>query len=364
MAGVDICRLCGVPRFISTALEWGDNGVISLPSAPGERMVFYEAETIDALFSGIKELIDMPIDNMVIESRRRETRRYMEGVVPASISEQMRSFEVGNPDHIEIGMRYNTQISMIGKLYGYGEITLGDEWKGDNPHPWRMIFIRHPYSLPFFMADTLGTVEAIEGVELWVESEDLGSGLYRVSVREGDHPVEFRERLRRKRYAFKPGDISFRRCQACGIPLDVGRCHWDTDKGTIADPATGKRMVFFGSAAMDAILDDLQAELGDSIPEVAIEAQRRFIRSYLSGNKWRRRGHDTRLVNAMYGLGNMTRFEVGEGRVAMTIENSCMHLPVVGLAQALVEIDLGLDASSRTWELADDGDLNIEIAAL
>ncbi len=96
MAGVDELGLCGVPRFISNALEWGDNGVISLPSAPGERMVFYESETIDALFDGIKELIGMPIDNIVIESRRRETRRYMEGVFPRQITEQVKSGTVGD----------------------------------------------------------------------------------------------------------------------------------------------------------------------------------------------------------------------------------------------------------------------------
>ncbi len=140
---------------------------------------------------------------------------------------------------------------------------MSDEWKGSNLTPLaRTQYIRDPYSLPFFMADTLGSVEAIEGSDLWVDSEDLGDGLYRITAHEGDHPVELKERLRRRRYGFKPGNISFRRCQACGLPLDVARCHWDTDKGVIFDPATGKRMVFFGSAAMDAILDDLQSEAG------------------------------------------------------------------------------------------------------
>ncbi len=55
---------------------------------------------------------------------------------------------------------------------------------------------------------------------------------------------------------------------------------------------------------------------------------------------------------------------VGEGRVDITIENSCLHLPVTGLAQALVELDLGLEASTCKWSLADDGDLSIAIAAL
>jgi len=45
----------------------------------------------------------------------------------------------------------------------------------------------------------------------------------------------------------------------------------------------------------------------------------------------------------------------------MTIRNSCLHLPVVGLAVALAELVRGRDNSGLRWELHEDGDLRIEM---
>lgn len=361
MAEVPTCKFCGVPLFISQALHWEDNGVISLPSAPGERMVFYYTETIDGLFQGIQELIRIPINNIIVESRRREVRRYIEGMFPRDITEMLQSGRRDVPDFLERGKRYNLQVDMIAKLYGYGDFHPSDDWENDHPFPWRSQIYRNPYSLLFGMADALGTIEAIEGIDLWVESEKLGDNAYRITALEGEHPLELRKRLRRRRYTFKPGDLSFQRCSSCDTPMEISRYHWDLKEGTISDPSSGRRMALFGSAAMDAVFDDLESELGKTIPELTIEAQRRLVKSYVGGENWQRSGWTFKSMVALQGLGNLTRFTADRQGLELTIQNSCLHLPMIGFTQATVELVLGAESSNCDWGLSPDGDLSIVV---
>jgi hypothetical protein len=363
MAEVDMCKECGVPTIVGTGLRWEDNGVISIAMSAGNRIVFYESETIDNLFLGIQELIGLPIEHIVIESKRRETRGYVEKVFPIQDRDAMLSIDGGMDEFLERVKLFNAQVELIGRLYGYGDVDMTGTWDTNDAYPWRIQVARHPYSLSFNTADTLGSVEALEGRDLWADRVELGDDTYEVRVHEGAHPVELKERLRSKRYEFKPGIVTFERCGSCGVPLDIGRCRWDLEAGTIFDPVTGRRMAFFGAGAMDAILEDLAMELGEEIPHLAVEAQRRYVKSYMGGEDWKRSGFEFKHMVALRGLGDMIRFKAkGRGSV-LTIQNSCLHLPMVGFVQALVELAMGVEGSEVEWDVSEDGVLTVEVRA-
>gem|GEM_PF-4450565 len=42
---------------------------------------------------------------------------------------------------------------------------------------------------------------------------------YLITSRVGRHPIELKERLERAPYEYKPGDVDYKRCASCGIPL-------------------------------------------------------------------------------------------------------------------------------------------------
>ena len=361
MNEIDRCGECGVPAAIGTGFRWENNGVISIAPFRGNRVVFYESETIDHLFLGIQELIGLPIEHVVIESKRRETRGYVEKLLPTGDRDEMLSIDGGMEEFLERVRQFNAQMELTGRIYGYGDVDMTDTWDAAEAYPWRIQRVRHPYSVSFNTADTLATVEALEGRDLWVDRRDLGGGGYEVRVEEGAHPVELKERLQHKRYGFRPGIVTFERCPSCGVPADVGRCHWDLEAGTITDPVTGRRMAFFGSGAMDAVLEDLAAELGDELPHLAVEAQRRFVRSYMGAEDWKRSGFEFKHMVALRGLGDMTRFKAKGRSTLLTINNSCLHLPMVGFVQALVETAVGVDGSEVEWDIDDEGVLAVEI---
>jgi len=195
-------------------------------------------------------------------------------------------------------------------------------------------------------------------VPLYDETE---KDAYRVEVYPGEHPLELTERLKRKRYEFKPGDVQYERCSECGISLVVAYRILDIEKGTITDPETGRRMAIFGPLAVDSIFDDLETEIGEIIPETIIEAQRRQIKTGWDVESWNRDGSTFQQMLALRGRGNLTKFEGDRTHLDIVVENACLHLPMIGTTQALVELACKADRSTCEWELADDGDLSINI---
>lgn len=375
LPGVEVCERCGVPLMISRELEWGNNGVITLKRSPQNRMILYESRVIDNLFRGIEELIGIPIEHIVIESRRREVRKYIERSLTPEVRELFARSRGGlgqSRDGAGDGEAENLRetvkavtrnIIEIGRIYGYGDSRPSDLWEKGDPFPWRANIVRDPYSIPFWAADALGSNEATEGIEQWVRYEHLGDDTYLFVTYPSEHPVELKERLKRKKYPFKPGNIVFERCDGCSLPVEVGRYEWRPDQGVIMDPDYGWRMAVYGPSALEAVLDDLEAELGNEIPAAVIEAERRFVKDRARKRDWRRGGLTFNRLSALRGMGNITSFEADERRLSLTIENPCLNLLLVGMAQAIYELALGMERSRYEFHVADDGDLTIEVRA-
>jgi len=373
MSQTELCAECEVPLMIGREQKWDNNGVIPLALNPRRRSVFYESDVVDNLFEGIGDLIGVPVDHMVIESRRRDVRRFIERTFPSQIEESIRLQEemesekdpevreVKRRNLLEIRKFYNFQVNEVGKIYGYGNIQFSDRWDKADDYAWRTQVISNPHSMLFYPAEMLGSVEGFDQADMRVEYEETGEDTYAVTAHPGSHPVELKQRLRRKRYEFKPGDIEFERCSTCGVPLEVARCKWDLEAGTIIDSFTGRRMAIYGPQAMEAVLDDLEAELGEVIPEAVIESQRRYIKSAWKEEEWRKDASAFRRMIAARGVGNLTHFEGDRQGLTLTIENSCMHLLMVGAIQALVEMAYRAEGSNYEWDITEDGDLTVSI---
>lgn len=356
MAKVKLCKECGVPLLVSKGQTWHSNGVITETKDPDHRMLFYESENLDSLFRGISAIIGMPIDRIVIESKRRVTREYLEKMIPAVVR---KAIFILNPSLISLRM------ANIGKAMGYGDIQLVDMKRAfvRKEKEYLVMTIRKPYSFLFFRGDNLGGMEAASGRECKVESEKIGEDLYRLEIRIGTHPPELQERLKAKVYKLKPGNIEFERCTNCNIPLDVARCHWNLDDGIITDPHTGRRMALFGPGGIEAIFDDLEAELGETIPAAVIEAQKRYIKENFSSEYWNQKLPTMRQMLAARGLGLLTRLERDDQHFSLTIQNACIPLFMVGLAQGLYELITGKNSTSYEYSMSDDGVLDITIRA-
>lgn len=373
MDEIERCVTCGIPTMLSREFIWNASGAIVLRRSPRTRMAFFESDSIDGLFRGIEELIGLSIANIVIESKSRDTKGYIERLLTPEMSgfvpEQWRGSEgemngmtrEEREASLAVVKAVTQNMTDLSRMYGYGDQELGDAWESGGDYPWRTQIYRNPYSLYFAAADNLGAGEVFEGTEMWVKWVNVGGKTYLIETYPARHPVDLKERLRRKRYDLKPGDVAYERCPECGLPLQVARLRYDLHEGTYTDPDTGWRMAIFGPAPVDAIFDDLESELGEAVPATVIEAQRRYIKSAWGAERWNRSGSTFKQMIAVRGLGNQVEF-VGDGTgLSMRIENACLHLPLIGTIQALVELAYRAESSRLEWELAEDGDLCIAV---
>jgi hypothetical protein len=355
MPKLETCESCGVPLMVSKEQSWGDNGVIAQTADPAHRMLFYESDNIDQLFAGIEDIIGLPVEHIVIESKAREVRAYVENMLSPLARKAGRL--MGTNMMVK-------RLSRMGRAYGYGDIAMESRGKNERGEEYITMSVRNPHSVLFFCGENLGAWEAIQGRDHKVVRDRVAENEYKITNVAGDHPVGLSGMLKTRNYEFKPGDIQLDRCETCGVPLLVGSYRWDLDEGTIVHPETGRRMAIFGPAGLEAVFNDLAAELGDAIPEAVIEAQRRHVKEVMAGPALAVGDASYREMLAIRGLGDLTEFDGSREALAVTLENSCLTLMTVGMLQAFFELGAGRHASEYAYVAAPDGRLKVDIRAL
>ncbi|MBC7247999.1 MAG: hypothetical protein H5T73_09500 [Actinobacteria bacterium] len=359
MARVRTCGECGVPLMIGGQHTWHGNGVIRQTRDPDHRMVFFESENIDRVFHKIEEIIGVSVERIVVESQRRSTREYLEKQFPLAVR---RALYLLQPALIA------KRMAGIASVYGYGHVEVEEVRSSPlrrlrKKDDYLVMTIKYPYSIYRYCGDNLGGMEAVTGRACSVTWERLDEDTCRLQLTVGRHPVELEERLARRKYAYREGEVRVEKCPACGVPRVVARCVWDLENGTITDPTTGRRMALFGPASLDAAFHELESELGETIPETVIEAQRRFVKEAFHRGDWRAYTPSLEELVAARGLGMLAAFEVDERHLSLTICNSCLHLWMVGLAQGIFEMETGRESTTRAWSLAPDGELTVRVSA-
>jgi hypothetical protein len=354
MAEIELCKECGVSLVVAESHTWHENGVMTKADDPDYRMTFYESNDIRGVFTGLDSLIGLSIDRIVIESKGREVRQYASGSY-APLTDEGR----GGLD-VEATANY---LADHARAFGFGDVRPFDWRHEGDDDDYLTMSVKSPYSVLILCGELVGIWEVIDGREHYATFEKVAEDEYRITNHVGFHPVELRERLQFSSYPFKPGDIVFERCWSCNVPLGVAGYKWDVDAGTITQPETGRRMAIIGPSGIEAILNDLEAELGEAIPTGVIEVQRRHVKQAMKEDNWKGAPTDYRHELAFRGLGNLTHFGGRREHLEIIIENACMPLMTVGFVQGFYELALGYENSSYEYEFTDDGVLTVDIMA-
>ena len=350
MAGLKTCKTCGVPLRVGKGHVWNSDGTITQRRDPDHRMLFFDSDSLDSLFSNIEKLIGVPIEKIVIESKARATRTYISHMIRGAKGQIARI----------VGLeRIVTRVVEQGKVMGYGDIkVLEFNWKEN----YMECEIGNPYSLALFCGDLRGANEAIRIVVGTVTYEEIGPDRYLIKNFEAPHAPELEDRLLPTAKPRKPGNIEFNRCPGCGAPLEISRFKWDLERGIITHDDTGMRMALFGPTGLEVIFEELERELGDTIPDAIVEAQRMHAERSMRP-RWKvAQPQDIRNWLAIQGLGNLAELEpVGESGFTVRIENPALPLIIVGTAKGFYEF-MTDRKGSVSWELTDDGDLKMSFA--
>lgn len=352
MAKAALCPECGIPGHIYRQIIWRENGTMAQRRNPDHRSVFIECENIDGVFREIEDIIGHSIEHIIVESRSRSSADYLEHILPAAAIRLMRL------TRLKPVMR---RVSNVGRALGYGDLELtGLRWKGRGDD-FIVIRARDPYSLPLLCGDIAGTIGVFDGRSAGITCRQTGPLEYELRSAFSPRAPELRERLAWRRYEYKEGDIELERCSYCGAPRALQDYGFDLEKGVIISRSTGRRMVGVGPAALEAIFDELEKEVGDSIPRVVIEAQRRFVLGgFYTRGEIARRG-DMRMQFAIRGLGNLKELHFSREGLRCRMENPCLHLIFIGTLQGFYELVFG-QPGEVDWRFREDGDLLVVVS--
>jgi len=347
------CSECGVPEIMTSEHRWLDNGDIVQSRAQTSRILFIETENLDPLFRNIAQIIGSDIEHMIITTARRAFGVYLKAFVPKETREKIQKKEL---DYEPIDAIFRD----LGRMNGAGSYDFVDMRYEQDEQDYQTISISEPYSLPMVVAAHVGAIECLLGVDQGYKYEEVSPNVYNVTAFPSSHPMELKERMWFEPYHHRDGDIELERCETCGGPKVLEGYQWHPDRGVILSKATGRRMAIQSNAQLDPVFHELEAELGDTIPRVVVEAQRRFTRSgFYTMDDITDEG-EFRSQLALRGLGNLKQLEMKRKGMSMRLENVALPLMVIGQAQGFFEMGFGVD-TTVDWELSEERDLEVEV---
>jgi len=347
MSGPRLCRVCGIPRTFSKDYRWNSDGTATMRTDPDLRNVFIEAEGVDSLFHNINSLLGSDISHVIAEGKRKFSYDYLSGMLSSFKGVLVRAL---------LRRQVYKMISSISPITGYGHFTLLDYRRGE----YVKVRGRNVYCLPLLMGDLQAVFEVVEGKSGAVTLEEDGDA-YILEITPGESAeLELKSRLELTPQPRKAGDIAYRRCPECKLPLDFREFEWDFAEGTITDKNSGRNMALIGLESLQAVFGELEAELGEEIPRNIMEAQRLYVRDTFTPAELSSREDYTAYQLALRGMGNLVKQDdIAEG-IDFRVENGSPPPMVAGMLQGIFELQVGKN-SLCSYERGDDGTLSVSV---
>jgi hypothetical protein len=352
------CPECGVPTQLVDRHFWLNSGVIVADTDKTLRQILVESENLDPLFEGIADVIGMSVEKQIIDVARRVMRNRVKDMVPLAAKEVIIKKEI---DLEPLIMTITDYMMTASQVIGHGKYEhVGHRYERDE-NDYFISRVTEPYSIPLCRANLAGTIEGMyDAAETGVECEEVAPGVYEFTARFSGHSEALEERLKLRSYKHRDGDIELERCPSCGGPATLASYQWLLEDGVIRNKATGRRLALIGPDVLDAVFEELEAELGETVPQAVVEAQRRFIKSSSYSIEEISREGDFRNQLAVRGYGNLRDIKLGKYGMSLSIDNAAAPLMIVGMVQGLFEMALEVD-SVPEWEKSKEGDLKIKV---
>lgn len=353
MLDIKLCPECKVPEPFYQGQVWLDNGDIVQRLNEKARLILLECESLDPMFENIARIIGLPIDRIIINTTARATKYYLDRLIPKELKEMIKS-KIISPNHLI------DSITTYCQVIGYGGYEFVDYSYNNSPDDFSKLRIMKPFCVPEAAGALTGAISASVGGEHKVDYEEISPGLYEFVTHWTEYHEVFKEKLQIHEYSRRGGDIEWEKCPSCGCPKALRDFKWRLDWGIIVNSETGRRMALLGPELLDPIFKALEQELGETIPEVVVEAQRRFVRTGFYSIDILETEESLRNQLALRGLGNLKAFKVDKRGAFLSLDNACMHLILAGLIQGNFELAFDVD-SDIEWELTEEGDLDLEV---
>jgi hypothetical protein len=359
VSDLKLCPECGVPEQMVESYVWLNSGVMVAKTDETQRLLLAESENLDPLFKGIAEAIGLPIERQVIDVCRRGTRDYVKDMVPQEVKDLIAKREI-DVEPIVTGLA--DVMMTTSQLMGFGKFELIGYRYEQGKNDYLTNRCTHPYSIPLSRGNLAGTIEGLYDTESTVESREVAPDVYEQTARFGRHSKELEERLKMTPYRHRDGDVELARCSSCGGPTALTAFEWILEDGIIQSKSTGRRLAVVSPYVLEAVFDELEVEVGATIPRVVVEAQKRFTKTgFHSIDEISEEGPFHERL-ALRGMGNLRKYWMDPTGLFLRLDNACTHLMVVGMVQGLFEMAFNVE-SNVEWNISEDRDLEVNVIA-
>ncbi len=273
------CRECGFPRKFGRFFDWrADGTIVSTDRAKvRSQITFLEDGELEDLFDNLSNTIGISVEPFMVQAQKKIGKAIFSGL-PLRHIKRIPCNRFFRPQWVARLLTSLIATDMAG--LGDGRISLDSYRAGKS----LVLRFNNPCLVPLLAGSASGIYESLEempgsNIEYVIEGEDLV-----IHLSHGEGKAESESRLQLEEVGPGEGPLYYDRCLKCRTPLSASRAlQWDLGRGVISNRITGRREVVVASQSVNAILWELETELGTEIPRILYEYQRDYTRGRLAG---------------------------------------------------------------------------------
>lgn len=332
------CSRCGVPRILTNEHSWGSNGTLYLRNDPTHRMVIIDMDALNHILDSIAECIGLPVDNIILEAKRRSGQHFMDAILSG-----IKGLVARNLISAKVYQQLAKQVSMLG--YGHAEVV------GYRRHSYLEGLVSDAYNAPAISGDIGGAFNSVERRFADIDYVQEEAGLLRITISaSGESGAEYSDRFTFNPPPALPGHNIFELCPVCRAPLELGKQYsFDMERGVIHELKTGHRVVLVGMMTLRNLFGELEAELGEEIPSLIMSIEKDRVREViLEKGKELDTSEEgylryTRTME-LKGMGNGERAEFSGDTVVIRVDNPYYEPLVAGFLAGFYEATNGTES--------------------
>jgi ribosomal protein L37E len=276
------CKDCGFPEKIGRYFDWRSDGTITSTdrARARSRVAILDVEEFERLFSDLSGSLGISIDRLLIQAQK-SIGKELYANLPVKHVKGLPASRLFRPVFLA---------KLMARVVAGNTAALGGgTFRLERYRPGRELVVRfiNPVVVPRVVGNTLGIYESVEDmrgshVEYEFEGPDL---MIRMSHGDEEPELETERRLYLEESRPAEGPLAYERCGRCGVPLDMARMlEWHIKEGSIINRHTGRRELIIAVQSMNAILRELESELGEDLTSLIYEHQKAFTLERLDGS--------------------------------------------------------------------------------
>jgi hypothetical protein len=281
------CRQCGFPRKFATYFDWREDGTIISTDRSGTRaqIAFLNAGEFESIFNDLSHTIGLNVDPFLVRAYKGIGKAIFSHT-PVRHVAALPNNRLFRPQFLARALLMMTAADVA--TLGTGRVSLDRFTPGRSA----VVRFRYPCLHPLLAGSAAAMYESVEGITDSQVDFELDAGDLVVRLRPASEPTfsaEFEDRLYYEEAVPVEGPVRYSRCRECGAPALAGLTFkWDVKRGVIKNRLSGEREVVVAVQAVNAILRELEIEMGEGIPGIIYGHQKALTRERLE----QRGGHD------------------------------------------------------------------------